>query len=699
MLLITARFLVAGWNRILINSNSAEGDQAVYLQLGLDIRSHGTLTDGKRHPLYPVFLSSFAEREWWYFTWAKILNLGIGLVTIWAVYLIGRNLFNAIVGVVAAFLLSINIEFIFHSTFALTESVLILIFLLAWFIMVRTLQQPHQLKYWFVAGGLTGLAYLAKGTGPLIGICFIVTAVLLYRFRLWRQRAWWGFIAGFCLVSLPLWLFNWLTYGSPLFNATFTNYVWMDSATDKYVADPTAMPTLSSYLQEKSPAEMWNRLWTGLQLMRYYYVRVLWPTRSLILDEWFQAGRIDMILVLLTTALLIAWRLASSVFKRHRQALLLTAVTVAVFYVLFGWYTAVTPYPIRFLITLVPFLYLLLSTGGVGLISHLFAIPQLPRWAKAALGVGIFVLALWPLAWFAVTGWLIAKDSLRNPFAADAEFNEYIDQALRWTQTGYQANQAVTVMWGPTHMLPTWKHSEQLNLLRTPVSEGDTVADLTTFMDANNVAYVIVDQQMVDRMGKDRADVWGIHPVGGDRLEIDNYPSDWAWGFAGPDMPCQWCVFRRLSAPPAIEPTQYELGESIQLFGYEIATNQFQPGGQVVVTLYWVSQRPVSTDYTVFTQLLGPDFQLHGQMDRQPLSGHWPTSRWHPGQKFTDKFVLEVNQTAPSGAYVLLVGLYDVNTGQRLPATLNGARLQDDAIHLVDLTLSNQAASALSTGK
>ena len=111
-------------------------------------------------------------------------------------------------------------------------------------------------------------------------------------------------IVGFCLVSLPLWLFNWLTYGSPLFNATFTNYVWMDSATDKYVADPTAMPTLSSYLQEKSPAEMWNRLWTGLQLMRYYYVRVLWPTRSLILDEWFQAGRIDMILVLLDLEML-----------------------------------------------------------------------------------------------------------------------------------------------------------------------------------------------------------------------------------------------------------------------------------------------------------------------------------------------------------------------------------------------------------
>jgi hypothetical protein len=50
MLLITARYLAAGWNRILRNSNSADGDQAAYLQLGLNVREHGQLTDGKRNP-------------------------------------------------------------------------------------------------------------------------------------------------------------------------------------------------------------------------------------------------------------------------------------------------------------------------------------------------------------------------------------------------------------------------------------------------------------------------------------------------------------------------------------------------------------------------------------------------------------------------------------------------------------------------
>ncbi len=657
------------------------------MQLGLDIREHGQLTDGKRHPLYAAILSAFAKREWQYFTWAKIVNLGIGLITIWTAFLVGRSLFNPIAGVLAAFLLSINSEFIFHSAFALTESLLIIIFLLAWFTMARALQQPERLKYWIAAGGLSGLAYLAKGTGPLIAICFIMTATLLYRLHLWRRPAVWSFVGAFCLVSLPLWLFNWLTFGSPLFNSTFTNIVWMDDATEKYVADPAKMPTLSGYLQDKSLTEMWDRLWQGLLTMRYFFTRILWPTRSLVFDDWFQTGQIDLILVLLVVALLISWRFISPTFKRHRESLLLTAVLAAVYYVLFGWYLVITPFPIRFLLTLLPMLYILLAVGVVGLISGLFAIPKIPRWVKAAVGVAIFLLALRPAGWFAVTGWLIAQGSQQNAFAADAEFNEYIDQPLLWAQTGHNNNQSVTVMWGPTHMLHTWKHSNQLNLTRTPVAEIDNIEDLEAFMTAANVAYIIVDSQMVDRMGGNIAAELGIQKIGDTRLELGDYPSDWALGFAHPEMPCQWCVFRRTSGSPLIEPANYQLGGSIQLFGYEIMTDEFYPGGQAVLTLYWESQQAVSADYTVFTQLLGPDFQLHGQMDRQPLSGRWPTSRWQPGHKFVDKFVLDVSESAPPGEYVLLVGLYDVNTGQRIPATMNGSPIQDDAIRLVNLSI------------
>ncbi|MDH3675162.1 MAG: glycosyltransferase family 39 protein, partial [Anaerolineae bacterium] len=662
MLLITARYLAAGWNRILRNSNSADGDQAAYLQLGLDVREHGQLTDGKRNPLFPVILASFAQREWSYFTWAKILNFAVGLVTIWAVFLIGRRLFEPVTGVVAALLLSINIEFIAHATFALAESLLILTVLLAWYAMVRALKEPDHLSYWVLGGGLAGLAYLAKGTGPLIAICFVLTVGLLFGYRIFTRRVFWSFVVGFVVISLPLWLYNWANFGSPIFNSAVNNVMWMDSATEKYVADTSNLPTFSTYFQDKSLGEVWERLSEGLLAMRYYFARLLWPTRSLIFDRYFQAGWIDLIFLSVFILAVLSMKFLAPVFRRYREALLLTAVMVLVFYFLFGWYIAISPFPIRFILPVAPVLFLLLSAGAVGLLRAVFAAPRVPRWTKVALAIAVFVVVLRPVGWFAVSGYLIVSQSLQNAFRADAEFNSYTEQSLRWVRSGHEEDETVTVMWGPTHMLPVWRHSDTLNLLRTPVAEARNTNDLESFMATNDVAYIVVDSEMVSRMGRDHAAKWGISTLDNGRVELGDYPSDWALGFAGPEMPCQWCVFRRLDATPIINAIDYQLGDSIILFGYELDKADYVAGGQLVVTLYWQAEQSVAGNYTVFTQLLGPDYQLHGQMDRPPLSGVWPTGRWLPQQKFVDKFILEIDEAAPAGDYVLLVGLYDGNT-------------------------------------
>jgi len=615
-----------------------------------------------------------------------MFNFAVGLATIWALYFIGSRLFNRASGVLAAYLLSINIEYILHSTFALAESLLILFTLLAWFAMVRALQAPEKWRYWIMAGGLAGMTYLAKGTGPLIVVCFAMTATLLLGYKIWFKRVFWGFVGAFCLVSLPLWVFNWVAFGSPIFNSAINNVMWMDSAREKYVADSSILPTFSSYLQEKSLAESWERLNEGLLLMRYYFARLLWPTRSLRFDEFFQIGGVDLIVVLVLAGLLIFRRSLIPLIKRNRESLLFTAVLVIVFYLLFGWYIAISPFPIRFILPLAPMLFLLLSAAVVSLLKTVFSTPQIPQWGKITVGIAGLLLLLQPLGWFLVTGYLLAKDSRASPFTADAEFNTYTAQALRWVEAGH--DDPVTVMFGPTHNLPVWRFSGQTNFLRTPVAQARTIDELEIMMDAAEITYVVVDGQMVDRMGSDNAAKWGISRLEDGRLNIDTFPTDWAWGFAGPEVPCQWCVFRRLNASPAIKRVEYLLDDSIYLFGYELDTNNLKSERQITVSLYWASRQPVSANYTVFTQLLGSDSQLYGQMDRQPLSGHWPTSYWTPGQKYVDKFVIEINQNTPPGAYTLLVGMYDLNTGKRLPVTAQGDQIANDAIPLVFLTMN-----------
>jgi hypothetical protein len=465
--------------------------------------------------------------------------------------------------------------------------------------------------------------------------------------------------------------------------------MWMDNAGEKYVAEAEAeaMPTLTTFLQEKNPAELWSRMSDGLIQMRYFYLKLLWPTRSTTMDDFFAAGYFDLLLLGgLILAAIIGW-VQPHRLKEQRHSLLLTIVLVATFYVLFAWYMAIAPYPIRFLLPLGPILYLMLSAGAVGLGRWLFTSPRLPKWAKAAAAAALIYLLLYPLGYLGYTSWALAHTTPVDPFRSDAKFNDYRAAPIAWTALGYSpASGPVTVMWGPSHQLPVWRFTDALNLIRTPAAQLSDPASLDRFLTQADVAYIIVDTDMLDRID-DLGPAVGLQSTGDQRVRLGHVPADWALGYTRPDILCETCVFRRLSASPPIQPANYLLGDAIKLIGYELDDSRFRPGGQVVVNLYWQSHRPTPANYTIFSQLLGPDFQLHGQVDRQPLSGSWPTSRWQPGQKFMDKFVIPVDGAAPPGDYTLLIGMYDLETGQRAAAAQNGQLLPDNAIRLLQLSL------------
>jgi hypothetical protein len=93
--------------------------------------------------------------------------------------------------------------------------------------------------------------------------------------------------------------------------------------------------------------------------------------------------------------------------------------------------------------------------------------------------------------------------------------------------------------------------------------------------------------------------------------------------------------------------------------------------------LYWQATTSLDIDYTVFVHSLDAEGRLIGQADGPPVAGHYPTSRWQPGEIVQDSRVVP-----PGNRY--LVGLYDAATGERLPAYgTDGVRLIDDAVVLV----------------
>ena len=116
------------------------------------------------------------------------------------------------------------------------------------------------------------------------------------------------------------------------------------------------------------------------------------------------------------------------------------------------------------------------------------------------------------------------------------------------------------------------------------------------------------------------------------------------------------------------------LGGAIHLRGFGLALDGsgdpvLQPGDPVTVTLYWQADGPTELSYSVFVQLVGPDGLPHGQVDRIPAAGTAPTMSWAPGQVVIDEFVVRVDDDAPGGDYVVAVGLYDADAGDRLPVS------------------------------
>ncbi len=119
----------------------------------------------------------------------------------------------------------------------------------------------------------------------------------------------------------------------------------------------------------------------------------------------------------------------------------------------------------------------------------------------------------------------------------------------------------------------------------------------------------------------------------------------------------------------------------IALVGYQLLTDGVKPGSELAMTLHWEALRPIDEEYTVFAHLRGQDGSIVAQNDSPPLGNLYPTTYWSEGVEVPDPRVLSVGPDVRPGRYRLEVGLYHPGDGQRLP-TLDqqGSASGDSAI-------------------
>ncbi|MCB0197271.1 MAG: glycosyltransferase family 39 protein [Anaerolineae bacterium] len=141
---------------------------------------------------------------------------------------------------------------------------------------------------------------------------------------------------------------------------------------------------------------------------------------------------------------------------------------------------------------------------------------------------------------------------------------------------------------------------------------------------------------------------------------------------------------RRLAEDEPIPNEQnIHLGESVVLRGYQISPQPVVAGQPLAVNVYWQANTALEENYTIFTQLLDSSSALVVGHDSQPLSGYWPTREWPAGETVIDMVQLSLPAELPAGEYRLVIGMYVLETLERLPVV----ETNQDYISLTTITV------------
>jgi mannosyltransferase len=141
-----------------------------------------------------------------------------------------------------------------------------------------------------------------------------------------------------------------------------------------------------------------------------------------------------------------------------------------------------------------------------------------------------------------------------------------------------------------------------------------------------------------------------------------------------------------MSSEAAMQPRSERFGDSIRLIGVALPQPTARRGETLPVILFWQTNAPVATSYTVFVHLLGAQYNpaqnnfLWGQVDRIPVEGKLPTNAWTPQQMIADAYQVQVDANAPDGMYNIEIGMYDANGTRLRVFDANGKDMGDARI-------------------
>jgi len=136
-------------------------------------------------------------------------------------------------------------------------------------------------------------------------------------------------------------------------------------------------------------------------------------------------------------------------------------------------------------------------------------------------------------------------------------------------------------------------------------------------------------------------------------------------------------------------PMEVNLDHKVRLLGFDLDREMTEPGGALLLTLYWQAIAEMEVDYHVFVHV-EEGSHIWGQKDGVPHCGTDPTYDWEPGELIVDRYSIPINPNTPRGRYPLLVGMYEHTSGQRLQVLNKRGELQGDSVELTTVRVKRE---------
>jgi len=612
---------------------------------------------------------------------ARIASTVMGLITILATYAIARRLIPRY-ALPAAALVALNPQFIFMSAAVNNDNLVIALCSVALWILVKLIYEAGEEKgggrqaAWFgVLGLVWGAAGLTKLTGLTLGLPIGLTLLYLaWRGRSWRPLLVGGAVAGGAMLLVCGWWFwrNWQLYGDPL--------AWSEMLA---VTGALVRPELLPWLETLSYAgflrfSYWAAFGYGVSAPGAFHAMTS-AIMALGVAGW---------------ALIAARRPWRGVTSARFTLLILFVWSLTVFIFLLRWMRQIdATNQGRLLFPAIAALGVLLAVGLAALDGRRLWLAKAVTVALGCWAAAMPLLVIIPA--YAQPG-LADVAAIANPL--DIRFGEDIRLLGYELPTVAEPGQPleVALYWEAAQALET----SYVVAVRILDPTGRPVSGIDTLPADGRYSTVVWEP------GRPFRDTYQLPPVATDAvpgrgtLLVTLYPR------GEPDKPPAVSVagvavgnevrFGAIKLPPlatvTAEPAQTSgviFDGRFRLSGFD-APESAAAGEALPITLYWEAVAPDGRDYTVFIHLLNEAGELVAQSDGQPGAGTYPTSIWAGGERIVDEHVLILSPDLAAEEYTLLVGLYDRESGMRLPALgPDGSRYPNDAAGLATVTIDD----------